>query len=113
LNNHTILVFSRTLDSAPWGTTGSAEVVKPDDLATEFTQRKAEPGGDMVLIGSAGLARACIAAGVVDEYWLYLNPVILGEGMPLFAPHEPPIDLDLVQSHTFANGVVAVRYARA
>ena len=47
------------------------------------------------------------SAGLIDEYRLYVHPVVLGAGMPLF---KDPIDLKLVSSHAFANGVVALTY---
>jgi dihydrofolate reductase len=70
------LVFSRTLQHAHWNTTIVRDVV-PDEIRT----LKAEPGGDLVL-GGADLAATFLRHRLVDEYRLYVHPVVLGRGKP-------------------------------
>jgi len=56
------------------------------------------------------VAREFFALGLVDELRLYVHPVVLGEGTPLFTTPGTPSDLSLVQTRTFGNGVVLLHY---
>ena len=109
LNTSTVYVASNTLREAPWGATGWATIVKPDDVASI----KHGDGGDIVLIGSVRLARACLAADLVDEMWLFINPVLLGEGMSLFGARANRLTLDLRDVRTYGGGVTGLHYAAA
>lgn len=105
----TKLVFSRTLSSAPWGTRATATVVR--EAAQDAMRRiKQEPGGDMVLLGSASVAHALIREGLVDEYYLTVNPVLLGEGIPMFPKIAQPQRLTLLETRRFTSGVVGLHY---
>jgi dihydrofolate reductase len=97
-------VFSRTLDSADWNA-----VVVHDVVPDEIEALKAEVDGDLSL-GGAELGAAFLAKDLVDELWLYVQPVVLGEGKPLFAEPGPHADLRLVETRVFGNGVVLLRY---
>jgi dihydrofolate reductase len=108
LNGATKLLLSKTLSAAKWGDTGSARVVH--DVA-ELRQIKQESGGDMLLIGSASVARECIALALADELRINVNPVILGGGTPLFPNVQTPTTLRLVASHNLPSGVVGLHYA--
>jgi dihydrofolate reductase len=114
INNATVYVFSNTLTAAPWGDHGHAVVVPvhADGLAAAVDRLKQQPGGDMVLIGSAGLARDFVAHDLVDEFYLFVNPVILGQGLSLFAHREHSQSLTLVESHPYPSGVVQLHYSR-
>jgi dihydrofolate reductase len=100
-------VFSRTLERADWNTTIVREVVVEDILAL-----KAEPGGDLALSG-ADLAASFLRHGLVDEYRLYVHPVLIGRGKPLFPSSDTITALKLVDTRTFGNGVVMLHYGRA
>lgn len=100
-------VYSRTLGSADWNTTIVRDVVREEVLAL-----KEQPGGDLAL-GGADLAAAFRGLGLVDEYRLYVHPVLIGRGKPLFAPSDARADLRLVETRAFGNGVVLLRYERA
>ena len=95
------LVYSRTLDKAD----PTATIVR-DVLPDEVRALKDQPGGDLSL-GGAELAAAFQRHGLVDEYRLYVNPIALGEGKPLFAER---VELQLAESRAFDNGVVLQRY---
>jgi dihydrofolate reductase len=99
------LVFSRTLERADW----NAEVVR-QVVPSEILDLKAQPGGDLAL-GGADLAAAFMAADLIDEYRLYVHPVAIGGGKPLF-PAGARINLRLAETRTFGNGVVLLRYQR-
>ena len=98
------IVYSRTLRDAPWNTTVAREV-DPDEIRA----LKRQPGGDMAL-GGADLAAAFAAHGLIDEYWLYVNPIVLGAGKPLFARSPLRTELELLETRPFENGVVLLRY---
>jgi dihydrofolate reductase len=100
------IVYSRRLPAADWHTTVVREVVAEEVLAL-----KAQPGGDLAL-GGANLAAAFMRLDLVDEYRVYVHPVVLGSGKRLFASADQRTCLRLVQTRTFGNGVVLLRYAR-
>jgi dihydrofolate reductase len=101
------VVYSRTLTEAGWGTT----IVREVD-PSEIEEMKAAPGGDLFL-GGADLAATFIRLGLVDEYRIYVHPVIVGAGTRPLPPLDDLIALELVESRTFGNGVVLLRYRRA
>ena len=77
----------------------------------EVLELKAQPGGDLVL-GGADLAATFLRHDLVDEIRLYVHPVLLGRGHRLFREADKTLDLDLVESRAFGNGVVLLRYQR-
>jgi dihydrofolate reductase len=100
------IVFSKTLEKVE----GNARLVS-DDVAEEVARLKEQPGGDLA-VGGAGLASTCIELGLVDEYRLFVSPVVLGGGTPYFPALDERIDLELVETQTFGSRVVYVRYRR-
>jgi dihydrofolate reductase len=78
-------------------------------VAEEIQELKAQPGGDMVL-GGADLAAAFMRHDLIDEYRLYVHPVVVGRGKPLFRPSDVRVNLRLAETRTFGNGVVLLRY---
>src|SRR5207248_6880384 len=99
-------VFSRTLDHADWNA-----IVVRDVVPEEIESLKAQPGGDMAL-GGADLAAAFMDHDLIDEYRLYVHPVVIGRGKPLFHPSDARVQLRLIETRTFGNGVVLLRYQR-
>ncbi len=100
------IVFSRTLERADWNTT-----VVRDLVAEEIQELKAQPGGDLAL-GGADLAAAFMRHDLIDEYRLYVHPIVIGQGKPLFQPSDARIKLRLAETRAFGNGVVLLRYQR-
>ena len=100
------VVFSSTLTDPAWANTR----VVSGDLATEIARLRAEDGGPLLLHGGASFARGLAGLGLIDEYRLYVHPVALGDGLPLFGER---MRLKLVDSRTFATGVVATRLVPA
>jgi dihydrofolate reductase len=100
------VVYSTVLPRAGWNTTVVREVVPADVL-----QLKAQPGGDLVL-GGADLAAAFMRHDLIDEYRIYIHPVIIGRGKPMFRPGGAGIRLRLAETRTFGNGVELLRYER-
>ncbi len=99
------IVYSKTLERAGWNTTVVRDVVVDDVLAL-----KAQPGGDLAL-GGAELADSFRRLGLIDEYWIYVHPVLIGRGTPLFKPTDSRTPLSLAETRKFGNGVVLLRYA--
>jgi dihydrofolate reductase len=100
------VVFSRTLAKATWSNTR----LMKGDLVEEVRRMKQEPGGTIVILGSGSLVSQLTQAGLVDEFQLALNPIVLGKGRSLFAGVEQRRPLKLVRSRVFANGNVFVCY---
>jgi dihydrofolate reductase len=109
INAATKLVFSRTLQASDWQNTTFVS----GDVAATIEGMKQQPGKNLVLIGSAGLARQFIALGLVDEFWINVNPVVLGGGVPLFPGEGKRSDLTLLESVPFASGVIGLHYEKA
>jgi dihydrofolate reductase len=111
LNERSKVVFSRTMEKSEWHNTR----VVAEGIEAEIRRLKQETDGAISTQGSASVVQALARADLVDEYWLYLHPVVLGAGTPLFAggaggPSRR--DFDLAQLKQYANGVVGLSYVR-
>lgn len=100
------IVVSRTLKSVDWHNTH----IIAANLAEEIMKLKQQPGKDIVIFGSPSLTQTLAQLGLIDEYQLTLNPVILGAGMPFFAPLEQKTKLQLLSLKTFASGAMGLHY---
>jgi dihydrofolate reductase len=100
------VVYSRTLDRADWNATVVHDVVPAEVLAL-----KAQPGGNLVL-GGAELGAEFARHDLIDEYRLYVHPVVIGRGRPMLRPSDAKVPLQLIETHTFGSGVVMLRYER-
>ncbi len=110
LNSLPKVVFSKTLQRAPWGDSGEATVVASDPIR-EVERLKQQPGKDMVIWGSLTLAQPLIHEGLIDEYHLVVCPVILAEGRRLFDEHTTPGEMHLLSTRSFDRGSVLLSYA--
>lgn len=100
------IVFSRTLEKVE----GKARLVRGDAVA-EVARLKEQPGKNLA-VGGAGLASTFIQLDLIDEYRLFISPVVLGGGTPYFPALDQRINLDLVETRTFGSRVVYLRYQR-
>ena len=98
------VVFSTTLQSVVGNTR-----LASGGVDEEVSRLKEQPGKD-IGVGGAGLARACMELGLIDEYRLFVSPVILGGGTPYFPALDKRINLELVETKTFGSRVVYLRY---
>jgi dihydrofolate reductase len=103
------VVFSKTLEEAPWPETRIAR----GDLGVEIAAVKAEDGPDVLAWGGATFAAALARESLIDEYRLAVRPVAIGEGRALFAELTAVQRLELVESRAFACGVVMQTYRSA
>jgi dihydrofolate reductase len=100
------IVFSTTLEEVE----GNTRLVR-DGVAEEVARLKEQPGKDLA-VGGAGLASTCIKLGLVDDYRLFVSPVVLGGGTPYFPALDERMNLELVETQTFGSRVGYVRYRR-
>jgi dihydrofolate reductase len=103
------VVFSGTLERAEWADSRIAR----GDLADEIAELKSEPGKDMIAWGGAAFAQSLTRLGLVDEYRLTLQPVALGDGLPLFKGLTAPLRLELVDAQTYNTGAALHVYRPA
>lgn len=101
------IVFSKTLKKVGW----NSQLVS-GNIAQEVNRMKAQSGKDMS-VGGAGLASTFMQLGLIDEYCLYVHPIILGGGKPMFPHLRDKINLQIVETRTFGSGVVLLRYRHA
>lgn len=103
------IVFSSTLDEAPWGDFEPA-TLSFVDAREEIARLKELPGKDIVIWGSLTLVRSLYGSGVIDEYSLIICPAILEKGIRLFTEGSAMNDLELIETKTFTRGFIQLRY---
>ncbi len=83
-----------------------------DKLPENINELKQRDGKDILIFGSPRASQSLLNEGLVDEFWLFINPIILGKGMPLFNTVTSTTQLKLVESKTFDCGVIALHYEK-
>ena len=101
------VVASESVDTTKWG---PAIVVSGVNLVTEISKLKEQNGNDILIWGNGRLTDALTKAGLLDEYRIWICPVIKGEGERLFGP-DSATTLELVDSTTFDTGAVVLTYS--
>ena len=89
-------------------TTWQGVTVIHDNVAEEMKKLKEEPGKDILMLGSPTLAHSFMELGLIDEFYININPVVIGAGKPLFK--DTKIELELVSTKELSTGVVALHY---
>lgn len=107
LNTIDKVVFSTTLSEVSWQNT---RLVR-DGVAEVVTELKAQPGKPILVFGSADFAATLMQHDLIDEYRIAVNPVVLGEGTPLFKPQAGRRELRLLGTRIFTSGIAELRYA--
>ena len=100
MNNLPKIVFSRTLDKASWNNTK----LVGGDLAAEIRKMKNEPGEQMVIMGSGTIVSQLTAEGLIDEYQIAVNPIVLAKGRTMFQGIKRKLNLKRTKTRTFGNG---------
>ncbi|AMR34477.1 deaminase [Mucilaginibacter sp. PAMC 26640] len=103
------VVFSKTLTHNLWANTTLAT----GDIIEEITQLKNLPGGDMMVYGGAGLASAMIKNKLIDEYYIFVNPVVIGKGMTIYNDLKEKLSLELIAARSFSCGINVLAYRPA
>lgn len=99
-------VFSKSLETATWENT---EIVG-GDLVEEVETLKEAEGGDLIVYGGATFASSLLQESLVDRLYLFVNPVILGKGMPIFDQIPSPADLELKTTRSYSCGIAVLVY---
>jgi dihydrofolate reductase len=106
MNKADKIVFSRTLKKAEWNNT---RLVK-DNIVEEVRKMKRMPGKDMTVLGSGSIVTQLAEQGLIDEYQIMVDPVVIGDGTPIFKGIKHKLDLKLTRTRTFQSGVVLLCY---
>lgn len=109
MNKSEKIVFSRTLKKADWNNTRLVQ----DDMIGEIRRLKQQDGKDLTILGSGNIVSQCAAEGLIDEYNFMLDPVALGKGKSLFEGLKDKLVLKLINTRTFKNGNVYLKYEPA
>jgi dihydrofolate reductase len=102
----TKIVLSRTMKGENLPNTKIID----SNLTDAITQLKQGAGTDILMFGSPTATHSLMAENLIDEYWLFINPILLGQGIPLFKGIKDRTSLKLVTSKTFSSGVVCLQY---
>jgi dihydrofolate reductase len=100
------IVFSHSLKSSDWINT----TIENGDLTEVVTKLKTGTGGDIIVYGGASFVSALIKNNLIDEYHLFVNPVALGKGLPIFGDLKDRLKLKFVKAESFASGIVDLCY---
>lgn len=105
IDNVSKIVFSNTLKNVEWKNTKLAK----GDIKEEVLQLKKQPGKNL-LVGSPGILITLMQLGLIDEYQFCVQPIVLGNGLPLFKNIRDRIDLKLLKTRTLRSGAVTLYY---
>ena len=106
MNNLPKIVFSKTLERTDWKNTRLVKEINKG----EILKIKKQAGKDIVIYGSGSIVSALTQMGLIDEYRLFVNPVVLGKGKPMFKGLNNRLKLKLSLTNTFRCGVVLLHY---
>src|SRR6476646_321862 len=86
-------------------------IIINDDVANKVNEIKNQPGKDILIFGSPSLSQLLMQHDLIDSYWIFVNPIIFGKGIPLFTNIENKIKLKLVKTKQFSNGEFGLNYS--
>ena len=104
--NYPKVVFTKTLDKHNWANTTLAK----GNIIDEVSQLKKRQGKDIIVYGGAGFVSSLIENNLIDEYYLFINPVAIGKGMTIFSNLKEGLNLKLMHSKAFECGIVVNHY---
>src|SRR5206468_3681272 len=100
------VVLSKTMKDA--GLTNTTII--SDNLSDSINEIKQQGDKDILLFGSPTATHSLMQLNLIDSYWLFVNPVILGQGIPLFVDIKDKIKLKLLTTRPFTSGVTELNY---
>src|SRR5215831_17560002 len=103
-NNVHKVVISRTMQ----GQQLNNITIISDHIREQITNLKNQPGKDILLLGSPSSFNALVEHNLIDEYWLFINPIFIGNGIPLFKGPREKVQLKLAYNKTLSSGVVCL-----
>ncbi|HEX6429240.1 MAG TPA: dihydrofolate reductase family protein [Niastella sp.] len=106
LNSYPKVVFSKSMSTVTWN---NARLAKRD-ISEEVNELKHRNGKDMIVYGSGKIVAALTKLGLVDEFRMWVHPVVIGCGKPVFKELTHILDLELYKTETFSSGVVILFY---
>ncbi len=105
------VVLSKTMNAAdPMAIGLTNTTIISDKLSERINEIKQQPGEDILLFGSPTATHSLIQQNLIDGYWLFVNPIILGQGIPLFVDIKDKIKLKLLTTRQFNCGVTELNY---
>lgn len=102
------IVLSKTMKNT--GLSGTK--ILSDNLADRINEIKQEEGKDILIFGSPATTHSLIQLDLIDGYWLFVNPIVLGRGIPLFTGLQKKTELNLLSTRQFSCGVTELNYTR-
>jgi dihydrofolate reductase len=87
-------------------------MVISDNISENINKIKQQGGKNILIFGSPSASNALLQKGLVDEFWIFVNPVLLGQGIPLFKDITESVELELIETRTFNMGVIALHYSK-
>jgi dihydrofolate reductase len=112
MNTARKIVFSSTLNKAPWGGWEAAEIER-GSLIERISELKAMPGKDIIVWGSITIAQNLMKENLIDEYHLHFCPTLTAGGRKFFTEELQPSSLNLVDAKQYSSGIVHLHYKRA
>lgn len=109
MNSSEKIVFSRTLDKVGWN---NSRLVK-GDMLSEVRKLKQGSGKDLTVLGSGSIVSQLAQAGLIDEYQILLNPMVIGKGKTMFEGVKDNFSLKLIKTREFGNGNILLQYEPA
>jgi dihydrofolate reductase len=107
-NSVSKVIVSKTMQ----GQKRSNTTIISDNLYDEIIKLKSQPGKDIVMFGSPSVVHSLLPDNLIDDFWLFINPILLGEGIPLFKNIRHKTKLKLIEATILSSGVMAVNYER-
>jgi dihydrofolate reductase len=102
------IVLSKTLKETGLNNTK----IISDNLSENINKLKNQVGKNILIFGSPSASNSLLREGLIDEFWIFVNPIILGQGIPLFKDISDRIKLNLIETKIFQNGVIALHYSK-
>ena len=87
-------------------------IIISDNIESQIQNVKQKEGKEIIIFGSPSAAHSLMQFDLIDDYWLFVNPVLLGNGIPVFGNIQEITKLKLIASHAFSSGVVCLHYER-
>lgn len=104
-NNARKIIISRSMKAE-----SSKNTIISDNIPKKVNEIKNEPGRDILIFGSPAVSQVLMKNNLIDSYWIFVNPIIFGRGIPLFNEMMNKIKLKLADTKQFANGELGLNY---